>query len=64
MNILCFLKTFWRTWGEGIPSAIVSGHDWLDEEEHDNCTVTISRCEVCGEQEISWYENRRPPSTI
>lgn len=32
----------------------IDGHDWLEEEVHENVTVIISRCEHCGKQEISW----------
>jgi len=47
----CFLKSVWG----GYPfDYYIDGHSWVEVEEHKNCTVTISKCEVCGKQEITW----------
>lgn len=53
-GIICDLKAVWRRirYKERI-----SGHDWIEEEVHKNCTVYISRCKNCGEYDISWREN-------
>ena len=51
----CWIKGLWRSIEIGWPSNYrMSGHTFVNEEEHKNCTVTISRCETCGELDISW----------
>jgi len=58
MKIICFIKELFRSgtslqmWQGGFP---ISGHDYVDIEEHENCTVTVSKCEVCGKIDISWH---------
>jgi hypothetical protein len=57
-KILCVLKEIWRSisslqlWSGGYP---ISGHDFVDIEEHKNCAVTVSKCEVCGKIDITWH---------
>ena len=57
MKIFCWLKGIYRTllrpsvWLDGIPT---DGCDYVDIEEHKNCTVTISKCDYCGKIDISW----------
>ena len=57
MKVICWLKGILRTlsrpgvWLDGIP---IDGCDYVDIEEHKNCTVTISKCEHCGKIEIDW----------
>lgn len=47
----CFLKSVWG----GFPlDYYLDGHEWVETEKHENCTVTITKCEVCGKQEIAW----------
>lgn len=53
----CKLKAIIRS----IPQFImgnfpIDGHDWVDIEEHKNCTVTISKCEICGKTHVSWSQ--------
>lgn len=51
MIIFCWLKEIFRTIINFIP---ISGHDFVDIEEHENCKVIISKCEYCGKIDISW----------
>lgn len=53
MKLICFIKEIWRTLTTGLP---FDGHDYVDVEEHENCTVTISKCEICGKVDISWIK--------
>jgi anaerobic ribonucleoside-triphosphate reductase len=59
MKIICWLKGIWRSissiqiWRGGFP---IDGCDYVDIEEHKNCTVTISKCSVCGKIDISWIK--------
>lgn len=39
----------------------ILGHIFRDVEEHDNCHVTVSRCENCGHVSIGWYPMDSPP---
>jgi hypothetical protein len=50
----CWLEAVWNTLKIGQRT---SGHNWVDIEEHKNCTVTVSKCEVCGKIDISWIKN-------
>jgi hypothetical protein len=50
---LCWLQEFWWTLTSG---ANFSGHIMIDDEVHENVTVTISHCEACGKKEITWEE--------
>lgn len=55
-TLICWLKTIWRTlstggWQGGF---VFDAHEWVDQEEYENCKVTVSKCEVCGKVEISW----------
>lgn len=56
-KLFCWLKTLFRSFSrlgffqDGIP---ISGHDYVDKEVHEKVTVTISKCEFCGEVDISW----------
>lgn len=58
MKIICFFKTIWRSLGRGmnlfLDGTPISGHDYIDTEIHENCQVTISKCEICGDIDISW----------
>jgi hypothetical protein len=54
-RILCYIKTIISSIQGGFPfNYPVSGHTFVDEEEYQNCKVTISRCENCGKVDISW----------
>ena len=57
LQLICFLKGIYRS----IPQYLnldytISGHDFVDIEEHDNCHVVISKCETCDKVDISWAE--------
>jgi hypothetical protein len=52
---ICWLKTVWRSIQVGWPlNYPMCGCDFVDMEEHKNCTVTITRCEICGKKNICW----------
>lgn len=55
-EIECAMRE-WRT-EDGTP---VLGHVFVDIEEHDNCHVTVSKCENCGRIDIGWYPMDQPP---
>jgi len=51
----CWLKGIWHSLFTLLTSGdSVSGHNWIDIEEHQNCRVVISQCEICGKIDISW----------
>ncbi len=62
---ICWLRTLWRslllpmgfTKIEG-ETVLVSGCDMIEEEKHEDCTVSIVSCEDCGKTEIGWWENK------
>ena len=47
--------SIWTLMGSGYP---LSGHNWVDIEEHENCKVTVSECEICGKIDISWTKKQ------
>jgi len=47
------IRSLWIGWPFNYP---MSGHDFVNEEIHKNCTVTISRCETCGKLNIDWHQ--------
>lgn len=51
--IICWVKTFLRSL-KVLPAHTICGHDWVDFEEHKNCKVIVSKCEVCGKIDIYW----------
>jgi len=54
-KIICRIKGIWRSvphWLSG--NYPISGHIFIDTEEHENCKVTISECKTCGKIDISW----------
>lgn len=54
----CWLKGILRSlpqWLNG--NYPISGHLFLDKEEHSNCKVVVSECEHCGKVDISWSRN-------
>lgn len=54
-TLICWLKTIIDSISSGFPfNYPVSGHMFVDEEVHKNCTVTISRCEQCNKLDIAW----------
>jgi hypothetical protein len=64
MKLICWLKGIWRS----IPNALsgdypIDGCDYVDIEEHQNCEVTVSKCEHCGKIDISWrkFDGDYPP---
>jgi len=50
----CIIRGWWRSLKSGFK---ISGHDYVDVERYENATVTISRCEHCGDTTISWVKN-------
>lgn len=51
----CWLKGIYLSLATGWPFNFrVSGCDYVDIEEHENCKVSISKCECCGKVDISW----------
>jgi len=51
----CWIEGAWDSIGTLLSSGYpMSGHEWVDQEEHRNCRVIVSRCERCGKQDISW----------
>ncbi len=55
MKMICIIKEIYRSFiSIFYTGMIMSGHDFVDIEEHENCKVVISRCEVCGKIDISW----------
>jgi hypothetical protein len=55
-EIECVMKE--RDLGDGFT---ISGHLYEDIEEHDNCHVTVSKCENCGHITVGWYRMGSPP---
>lgn len=56
-TIICYIKGIFRSipqWIDG--SYPISGHLFVDKEEHYNCKVIISECEYCGKIDIAWSE--------
>ena len=55
-KLVCWIKTTYHSlsWGWPFTEEYFSGHTFVDEEVHENCQVTISRCEHCGKLDISW----------
>ena len=57
----CWLRGIFRSLQIGWPlNYAMSGHEFMDVEEHKNCTVTVSKCECCGKTDISWIKDNRP----
>lgn len=52
---ICWLKTIWRSLEIGYP---MSGHTYQDLEYHKGCDVTVNKCEMCGDLDISWSGGR------
>lgn len=59
----CWIKTFWRTLGV-FPDFTFDGHTYKDEGEYKDCTVTVSKCEVCDKYDISWTTKNNPPHLL
>jgi hypothetical protein len=61
MKFICKLRYYLRTikyaFKTGDFESEVSGCLFEDVEQIPNCTVTISRCRRCGEEEFSWRRN-------
>ena len=59
MNKLeCLIKGWIATIRGGWPFNFpVSGHEWVDTEEHHNVTVTVSECELCGKVDLTWKKD-------
>lgn len=54
-KIDCYLKGIWRSLPQWLSGNYpISGHTFVDTEEHYNCKVIISECEDCGKIHISW----------
>jgi len=54
-NLICFIKGIWESLPQWLSGGYpISGHLFVDKEEHENCKVIISECENCGEIHISW----------
>lgn len=57
MIIICWLKELFRSltgvgfYQDGIA---MSGHDYVEIEEHENCKVTICKCKTCDKIDVSW----------
>jgi hypothetical protein len=55
MRIICWLKGIWRSFPNILQGDFpIDGCDYVDIEEHKNCTVIVSKCEHCGKINISW----------
>ena len=55
IKILCFIRGVWTSLPQYISGNYpISGHMFMDIEEHDNCKVVVSKCENCGKLDISW----------
>lgn len=52
----CILIGVYNTLRYTFPDKM-SGHSWVESEFHENCTVIITKCEVCGKTEISWHKS-------
>jgi hypothetical protein len=48
---ICFIVRWYRSIRYG---ANIDGHDWVEEEVDVPALVTISKCEICGEYDVSW----------
>lgn len=55
----CWLRGLWRSLPFFFTGYSMSGHNLIDTEKHENCTVEISYCETCGKMEMSWH--KKPP---
>lgn len=54
-RIYCFLTGIIRSIRIGWPfNYPMSGHVFVDQEEHKNVKVTISKCEACNKIDITW----------
>jgi hypothetical protein len=60
MKIICYLKGIWRS----LPNILngdypIDGCDFVETEIHENCRVSIAKCEHCGKINISWEHTGR-----
>ena len=46
----CTLRRLW--WQ--VRGGLADGHSYYEEERHDNMTVMVARCNVCGKVDIIW----------
>lgn len=54
---MCWWLTIWRTlrhWWHGDFGATVSGHDYVESEIHQEATVQILMCRICGHTSVGW----------
>ena len=49
----CWLRALYR-WARTGFGTWVAGHDYVHQETHSNCTVTVSRCS-CGTTSVAWH---------
>jgi hypothetical protein len=51
---ICWLTGIYRWVSTGL-GYLVSGCDWISLEVHENVTVIVDRCEICGARSITWH---------
>ena len=52
-KIICWLKNIYENiinWD--LPFELDAGHEWVETEVHNNCKVSVMRCERCGKFHI------------
>ena len=53
----CWITGIFRSLQIGWPMNFpMSGHTFVEDVIHKNCTVTIGHCEKCGKLEIDWTQ--------
>lgn len=58
MTLICWLKGLWRSVPTIINSGFpTSGHNYVEDEVHDNVKVTLSYCEECGARDFAWEKH-------
>lgn len=58
-KINCWLKGIWRSLPQWLRGDYpISGHLFVDTEEHEGCKVMVGKCEHCGKVSITWSGGR------